>query len=123
MNVVLDSSVWIEILLGSKTGEKAKHYLKTPKNLYVPSLVLYEVYKKIKKTLDEEKAFYAVSLMKKGSVVDLNEGLAIEAADLALKYDLAMADAIVYGTAQVSEARLVTADYDFHGLPNVDILK
>jgi len=53
----------------------------------------------------------------------VDESIALEAADVALKHGLAMADSIVYATAQRHGAKLVTADADFDGLPNTVLIR
>ncbi len=51
------------------------------------------------------------------------EGLALEAADVALEYGLAMADSIIFATASRHEAEIVTGDADFDGLPGVTLIR
>lgn len=53
-------------------------------------------------------------------IIPLTESLALLAADVSLEHGLAMADAIVYATAQDQNARLVTSDADFQDLPTVE---
>ena len=53
----------------------------------------------------------------------VDESLALEAADLSLARGLAMADAIIYATAQRHGAKLVTADTDFEGLENAIVIR
>jgi predicted nucleic acid-binding protein len=45
--------------------------------------------------------------------------LAIAAARTSVDHHLAMADAIIYTTAQAHHAKLITSDLGFHGLPGV----
>jgi len=51
------------------------------------------------------------------------ESIALLAADFSLKYGLAMADAIVYTTAQDQRAQLITSDADLKDLPGVVYLR
>jgi predicted nucleic acid-binding protein len=81
------------------------------------------VYKVVRRDLSEERAIEAVAAMHRAEVVALDESLAIEAADLSLEHGLAMADAIVYATAQRGGATLVTADADFEGLPGSVLIR
>jgi toxin FitB len=53
----------------------------------------------------------------------LTESIVLLAADISLQYGLAMADAIVYATAQDREARVVTSDADLKDLPGVVYLR
>jgi predicted nucleic acid-binding protein len=52
-------------------------------------------------------------------MVQLTESTALLAADLTLRHDLAMADAIVYATDKDQEAQVVTGDADLKDLPGV----
>lgn len=52
-------------------------------------------------------------------VVALSEDLALTAAHLSIEKKLAMADSMIYATAQVYQASLVTGDGAFRGLAGV----
>ncbi len=56
-------------------------------------------------------------------VVQLTESIAYLAADMSLRYGLAMADAIVYATARDQSAEVVTGDADQKDLPGVVYVK
>ena len=81
------------------------------------AIEVYEVYEVIRRDLSEERALLAVSLLRRATIVPVEESLALEAADVSLELGLAMADSIVYATARRHGATLVTADADFDGLP------
>lgn len=53
----------------------------------------------------------------------MDEPLALEAADVSLRFGLAMADSLVYATAQQHGATLVTGDSDFDGLPGTIVIR
>jgi len=55
--------------------------------------------------------------MQQATVVGLTDMLALEAADVALERGLAMADAIIYATAQRYDAELYSSDTGLGGLP------
>ena len=46
--IIVDSCGWIEYLKGSKKGEKYEKYLTDMEKIITPTIVIYEVYKKIK---------------------------------------------------------------------------
>lgn len=117
--VVVDSSGWMEHFRGGPRAGEFAPYLLGKEEVAVPTIVIFEVYRKIKKVSSEEDAIFAVTQMRRCSVTDLDDDLALQAADLSLKYRLAMADAIVYATAIFLEARLVTSDNDLRNLPGV----
>jgi predicted nucleic acid-binding protein len=69
----------------------------------------------IRRDISEERAIAAVSALGRATIVAVDASLALEAADVSLERDLAMADSIDYATARRYGARLVTADTDFEG--------
>lgn len=88
-----------------------------------PSIVLYEVYKRLKRDASEASADAMAAEIGKTRVIPLDDQLALRAADVSLEFHLPMADAIVYATARAHEAMLVTSDSDFKDLPHVVFLK
>ena len=77
----------------------------------------------IRRDISEERAIEAVSALRRATIVPVDASIALEAADVSLERDLAMADSIVYATARRYGARLVTADADFEGLPEAILVR
>jgi predicted nucleic acid-binding protein len=73
--------------------------------------------------VSEERAVAAVSALRTTTIEPLGDTLALEAADVALEYGLAMADAIIFATASRHNAEIVTGDADFDGLPGVRLIR
>ena len=63
MNIV-DSSCWLEYFSGSKVGDFVAASIEDLDSLIVPSITLYEVFKKILNEKDEDSALLAVAHMK-----------------------------------------------------------
>jgi predicted nucleic acid-binding protein len=63
--------------------------------------------------------FASQALLRK--VIPLDETVALAAANVSLDHRLTATDAIVYATARVCQAQLVTANTHFRGLPGVII--
>ena len=120
--ILLDSSAWIALLTPGPGAEVFEPYLDAAEVVLVPTIVLYEVYKVIRRQRSEDEADLAAARLKKCELVPLNERLALLAADLSLEHSLAMADAIVYATARHHGATLITMDADFAGLPGVKVV-
>lgn len=123
MKVLLDSSGWIEFFIGGPLAQRYASYLTPSSEIITPTIVLYEVYKKIKRERGEETAVLFAGRLNATQVVPLTESIAFLAADLSLRHGLAMADAIVYATAQDQEAQVVTSDADLKDLPGVVYLR
>jgi len=118
MNII-DSSCWIEYFHNTPIGGAVLPVVEHPRELLVPSIVLYEVCKYLlSKTIGENITAF-IRMMHKGQVIVLDSGLSISAANVGLKYRLAMADSIIYATAIRHNAIIWTADKHFDGLPNV----
>jgi predicted nucleic acid-binding protein len=116
---LIDSSGWVEFFTDGPLADEYFKYMKLPSKIVTPTIVLYEVYKKIKRERTEEEALIAVSHMNKTIIVMLSESIALFAADISLKYSLPMADAIVYATAVEENSRVVTGDTHFRDLDKV----
>lgn len=120
--VVIDSSGWIEFFTDRPKASSYGKYLKNSENLLTPTVVLYEVYKKIKRERGEETAKLCAAQIEKTHVAPLDQAVALRAADLSLQYSLPMADAFVLATARFSGAELISSDSDFQGIPGVTVL-
>jgi len=116
---LFDSSAWLEFFVGGNNAEKFKEMLIKPDRMIVPTIVIYEVFKKIMKERDEETALKYAGIMQRGNIVDLDIELSIFAATISKEHKLAMADSIILATAQQHNATVWTLDADFKGLPNV----
>ena len=57
--------------------------------------------------------------MRRGILAELDDQLALEAAELSADTKLALADSIILATARVQDAELWTQDSDFEGLEGV----
>jgi len=121
--ILVDSSGWLEFFTDGPLASTYAHQLKNVHELVTPTVVLYEVYKTIKRQRSEEEALAAAAQIGKTQLVPLTDTIALTAADISLSYQLAMADAIVYATALTERAKLVTSDVDLASLPDVTYLK
>jgi len=72
---------------------------------------------------DEEEALAAIAWLATAQVIDLNQEIAIQAADLSREHKLAMADSIIYATARAFQAKLWTQNAHFAGLEGVEFIE
>ncbi|MCX6654199.1 MAG: type II toxin-antitoxin system VapC family toxin [Candidatus Bathyarchaeota archaeon] len=119
--ISIDSYGWIERLTN---GPKAELYnavieKSAPNEIVTSAIVLYEVYKKIKQTVEEQSALEAVAAIGQTLVVSVDQSLSLEAADYSLLLGLHIADAVVYATARHYGAELYTSDEDLKGVKGV----
>jgi uncharacterized protein len=117
----VDSSGWLEYVTDDSKAAAFGHYLEGEASVVVPSVVVYEVYKHLAKHRGRTLADRFMSQALHRRVVPMDETIALAAANASLDHRLATVDAIVYATARVCQAQLVTANTHFRGLPGVII--
>ncbi len=118
MNVV-DSSGWLEFFADGPNAGFFAPAIQKPTELLVPTVSIYEVFKRILQQKEETDALRAVAAMQQGSVIPLDEALALSAARLSLDAKLPMADSIMLAAARSSGSTLWTQDKDFEGVEGV----
>ena len=111
----VDSSGWLEYFADTKRAKLFAPAIEDTARLIVPVLTVYEVFRKFLRERGETDALQAASAMRSGRVIDLDTSLALEAA----RFDLPLADSLIYATARRHDAVLWTQDKDFEGLPGV----
>lgn len=119
MNVV-DSSAWLDYFADGPNAEDFSGAIEDPQNLVVPTLTLYEVFKRVAQQRGEGDALRATAVMQQGAVADLTARLALDAARLSLVSGLPLADAVILATARAHEATLWTQDAHFEGMAGVE---
>jgi len=119
---VVDSSGWVAYLGDGPQAEAFGVYLEREESLVVPTIVIYEVVKKLKLTSSETVVHRFLSQAYRGRQMELDAAIAIAAAQISIRHRLAMADAIIYATAESAGAQLVTSDTDFRELPGVIVV-
>jgi len=119
MNHIVDSSGWIEYFTGGPQRAHFRPFIHKLEDLVVPSITLFEVYKRFLVIADETRAIEATNQMKKGRIVELNEYISLWAAKLSKNLKLPMADSIILATAYATGATLHTMDSDFKEIDGV----
>jgi predicted nucleic acid-binding protein len=118
MNVV-DSSAWIEYFTGGPNAKSFELPILNQAELVVPTMVLLEVYKHIRRHQGRDEALKAIAGMKQGEIQVLDERLALYAAEIGVEDGLPLADSVILATARLHEATLWTQDSDFEGMDGV----
>ena len=112
---VVDSSGWLEYFTDSDRASLFAPAIEDTKNLFVPVISVYEVFKKVLRERGEDDALQAASMMQAGQLIDLDCALALEAA----RCPLPLADSFIYAAAIHCNATLWTQDEHFRDLPKV----
>jgi predicted nucleic acid-binding protein len=122
MNIV-DSSGWLEYFAEGSNADFFAPAIEDTKNLLVPVICLYEVFKKLLQQSGISEAQIHVSDMKQGKIVEIDESLALSAAKLSADLKLPMADSLILATARANEAVLWTQDEHFKDLDEVKYIE
>ena len=117
--LVIDTSAWIEWIIGSPIGKKLAQHLPERHDRLVPTIVQHELAKCLTRERGETKANEIIAFTQLCTVAPLNTEIAIAAANACRTHNLATADAIIYATARAFHAELLTCDSDFKNLPGV----
>lgn len=118
MNLV-DSSGWLEYFADGPNAEFYSGAIENVAELAVSSVNIYEVFKRVLQQKGENLALRAVATMGQGKLVEVDERIALSAAQLAVSLKLPMADSMILATAHACDAVLWTQDADFEGLEGV----
>jgi predicted nucleic acid-binding protein len=122
MNVV-DSSGWLEYFSDGENAEFFAPAIEDTKNLLVPVICIYEVFKRILQQSGVIEAQQHIGDMKLGQIIELNESLALSAAKLSVDLKLPMADSLILATARSNHAIFWTQDEHFRDLDGVKYVK
>jgi predicted nucleic acid-binding protein len=88
-------------------------------NLIVPTICIYEVFKRVLLEFGEDTALQAIGFMTHGQEIDLDRQIAIEAAQISVERKLPMAEGIILATANAHDATLWTQDEHFKDIEGV----
>ena len=119
MNVV-DSSAWLEYFAGGGNDDQFARAIENTDQLIVPTLSIYEVFKRVMQQRSEGAALQAIALMQQGHVVDMDTRIALEAARTSIRHQLPLADSVILATARQYQAMLWTQDVHFEGIEGVE---
>jgi len=112
MNLV-DSCGWLEYLAGGPNADYFAKPLEDIDHLVVPTICLYEVFKRVLQQQGRSAALEVTAAMRQGKVVALTDSIALQAATLGDSLGLALADSVILATARSEQAVLWTQDAHF----------
>ena len=122
MNVI-DSSAWLEYFAAGENAAFFAASIEDVQKLIVPTLSLYEVFKRVLQQRSENEALHIAAVMQQGLLVDLDAKIAVSAARLSIDHRLPMPDSVILATAREHHATLWTQDAHFEGIAGVKYRK
>jgi len=122
--ILIDSYGWIEYFADGPIAENYAAFIEkaNAENTVTPTIVIYEVYKRIKSVKGEQKALEAYAQMSRTKIVELTSSISLKAADISITLDLGMTDSIVVATARAYNAEIVTSDEHLKSLEGVKFI-
>ena len=118
---LIDSSVWLAYLFNGSFAD----ILESDEILLISVLSLFEIKRKLAKNkIDEPKIRKSLDYIRKRSlVISVDTEISEKAADISIEKNLPAIDSLIYATALINDAKLITMDNDFKGLRGVEILR
>ncbi|MBI4438991.1 PIN domain-containing protein [Candidatus Woesearchaeota archaeon] len=116
---LIDSSAWLLYFFGQ--GKDVTAIIDGNGILLTASISLYEVKRKLLNVKEaQDKISSVLEFIKARSlIISADRGICEAAADISLRFGLAAVDSLIYATAFLNDAELVTADNDFRGIKGV----
>lgn len=118
MNIV-DSSGWLEYFAGTKNARHFARAIEDTDHLLVPSIIIYEIFRKLLQAKDEHTALTIIGHMRLGKVVDADLEVVLLAAKLGVTHKIPFADSIILATSRIHSATIFTQDDDFASIEGV----
>ena len=118
-SICLDTSGWIEITHDGANAQAFAKALSSSSPVIVSTISLYEIARYTLRVAGERATAELLAVLHQHTVAPVIPEIATLAATLGIRHQLAMADALIYATAQFHNATLWTQDADFKGLPQV----
>jgi len=122
--ILIDSYGWIEYFAEGPLADNYATIIEKANadNTITPTIVIYEVYKKIKSTKHEQKALEAYAQISRTKIIALTSPLSLQAADISLTTNLGMSDSIIVATAKAYNAEIITSDEHLKNIKGVKFL-
>ncbi len=119
----IDSSIWLDHF--SNINERASTVIEGERMLACSILTLFEVKKRlIRLKVAKDKIDTALEFLKvRAVIIPPTEEIVHKAVEVSVNHNLGAIDALIYASALSEKAQLITADHDFHGLPDVEIIE
>jgi predicted nucleic acid-binding protein len=122
--ILIDSYGWIEYFTDGPLAENYAPYIEKADNekYITPTIVIYEVCRKIKNLQGEQNALEAFAQISRTRIVELTSALSLRAADISIALKLGTADSIILATAQECNAEIITSDKHLKDLKKVKFI-
>jgi predicted nucleic acid-binding protein len=118
MNLV-DSCGWLEYFANGPNAAFFAPAIEAVEELLVPTVCVYEVFKRMYQQRGRYYARKALAGLRKGELVGLDLAISLSAARLAMRHPMPLADSIILATGRACGATIWTQDAHFKSLAGV----
>ena len=115
---IFDSSCWLEYFAGSAHCTKYAKIIQKTDEIIIPTIIFYEVFKKLLLETDENTAISFIAHLKECKIVDIDFNISLEAARTSVEKKIPMADSIILAVANNHKCILYTHDSHFKDIAN-----
>ena len=115
----LDSSAWLSYYFAENI--EVRDIVESSAAIIISPISLFEIKKRLIKLKKDYKSFLEF-IKKRSSILVPGAMIAEKAAEISVEKGLGAVDSIIYTTALVGNAELITGDNDFRDLNNVKII-
>lgn len=121
MELLIDSFAWMEFFKGTERGRRVYRLLEENAGAIATTAAnIYELYYRLEQEFGRPTREKHLAFVKSvAEIVPINEMIARAAGAVRLTHGLSAVDAFAYAAAQLRQAKVVTGDKDFRGLPGV----
>ena len=117
MSLVLDTYALFHLFSGGEKGEKVRNILRKETNVFISVLSLYEIGTAITKQINRKKAEeYLRAIRVYYKILDVNEEITMKAIELHRKHNMPAIDCLVYATAIMNNAKIVSGCRHFKSI-------
>jgi len=122
--ILIDSYGWIEYFSDGPLADSYTPFIEKAdaEKTLTPTIVVYEVYRRIKSVMGEQKALEAYAQMSRTRIVELTSDISLKAADISIALSLGMADSIIVATAKEHDAEIITSDEHLKNVERVKLI-
>ncbi len=117
MSLMLDTYAIIELFRGSERGEKVKKLIEKEDAVCLSALSLYETGTVLERQVGKKKALeYLRSIQTYYQVLNVDKEIALKAMELKRDYRLPAIDCLIYASARIIKANVVSGCIHFRDL-------
>jgi len=120
-----DSYAWLEYFLAGTKGKEVLVIVNSKEQILTPSIALAEI--KVRLTKDKIDAEQIAGILdfigKRSKILNINKEISLLAANLKIKHNLYLIDALIYASAIFTDSELLTGDLHLKGFDKIKFLE